>query len=636
MKRFFRRIAAVTLSLALLVTTASALSVEEALTLLDETYLREVPEQARQAESLDELFALLGDPYTCYMTAEDFEGFLTAVDGTQSLVGIGVSIQYTEEGILILDVIDGGAAQRAGLAAGDLIVAVDGTSCVPADESHQALIAGQAETFVTLTVLRDGVTRDYALMRQEIVIPNTTFSLEEGGIGYIQCTSFGMDSDDLTAEALSRYDGEVTHWVLDLRSNSGGYTDAAVSMLGTFAGPGYYLFLRDKGGYTAGYAHLSNALTESPVIVLTNAFSASASEAVAAGIRDTGRGIVIGSRTYGKGVAQVLLDSATHPDLFTDDALKVTAYRFYSQRGNTTDAIGVIPTLMVADEDAEAVAAALCGAFRDDYVTEGQLMLSIAGQYFFIDLDELADGTASALLSALPPSAQLWVGEDTYYWDEITVGEAAALLNVSYTDRGFDDVNDSPYADEINTLSTYALLLGDGTGQFRPEGQLTRAQACAMLAQTLNLSCDGPSFFTDVDGDAWYAGAVNAMAELGLVEGTGGGKFNPDGLLSQQEYLTILGRLARWLNFNVDGYRYSFYDSEGNYILDLLHPELSVFAPWAREEVAVLDGCAENLGRYGTMLFTDLSELEPDAPILREEAAASLYRVLNLTGILNV
>lgn len=635
MKHFFRSVIAFLLIAVLLVTSASALTVDEALELLDRTFVYEIPEEARKADTLDELFTLLGDPYTGYLTAEEYHAFLNGMAGVQPLVGIGVSIRFTGEGILILDTVTGGSAQMAGLMPGDLIVEIEGVSCVPANESHQALIVGEEGTFVNITVLRNGVSFHYSLLRRQVVVPNVEFTVADGNIGLIECTSFGPEAGKEVGEGITLFDRQADFWLLDLRSNGGGYTDAAIELLGAFGGRGPYLYLRDRNGYTQYFGHNDPALTEDPVIVLVNGGSASASEAVAAGIRDTGRGIVIGTRTYGKGVAQIVLDRDTDPQLFDGDALKVTAYRFYSQGANTTDMIGVIPTLMIHDAAAPAVAQALCGTFRDDLVTEGQMMLLIADQYFFMDMESLTPDVAAPLLSALPPSAQLWVGANEFMWEEITPADAAELLGVPYDDPCFTDVAASPYADAINTLGTYSLLLGDGTGRFLPKGNLTRAQVCAMLAQLLGVTYDGPSRFSDVADSAWYADEVGAMAQLGFVEGVGNGKFNPDAILTQQEYFTILGRMARFLNFAVDDFTNSLYTADGVSLLPLM-PELNGFADWAKENVAVLNGSAETLGRSGTMLFDTPENLSPTAPISREQAALCLYRVLNFTGILPV
>ena len=116
MKRAVQRLFAVLLSLLLLVSPAYALSVDQALELLEEDYLREIPVQAYEAESLDELTALLGDPYTEYMTQQEYQAFLSGVESTVDTVGIGVTVYLTEAGLLVDQVINGGPAQQAGLA----------------------------------------------------------------------------------------------------------------------------------------------------------------------------------------------------------------------------------------------------------------------------------------------------------------------------------------------------------------------------------------------------------------------------------------------------------------------------------------------------------------------------------------
>lgn len=631
MKRTLYRVAAVLLSLVLLAAPASALTVDQALELLEAYYLRDIPAQAYEAEDLDQLFSLLGDPYTYYMTSDQYQSFLASVDGSTDVVGIGVAVQFTNQGILITDVLKGGGALSAGLQSGDLIVAVDGVSCVPADETHRELLVGAAGTPVTVTVLRDGVTRDYTIIRQLVHIPNTDLDILDGHIGYIDCDSFGMDTGALFTQYITQSDGQVDRWLVDLRGNAGGYTNAAVEAAGCFAGPGNYLYLRDRMGGLTYYFYTADDLTDHPLVVLTGSTSASASEALAADMRDAGAGLTVGQRTFGKGVAQIVCDSTTHEDYFDGDALKVTTYRFYSLMGNTTDQIGVIPALLIDEEYAAQVAQALCGS--PDLAAEGRLRLELAGQQLYLAPAGLEPEALSAFFAALPPAAKLWLGHGAAEWTETTPAEAAGQLGVTYTSRWFSDVADSPYADEINTLGTYALVVGmDNSGHFAPDQQLTRAQLCVMVSRLLGLTDDGGQIFSDVPDGLWYSQAVNAMARLGLVTGVGGGKFQPNATLTQQELCTILGRTARYLNFAIDSYALSLDEAA----LPEQSPELAAFAPWARVGAAVLAWSAgEALGvEDGSMLHRDLSGLDPTAPVLREEAAATLCRMLTATGIL--
>ena len=347
MKKLIARFACAALALTLLAAPASALTVPEALELLEERYYFDIPESAYEAGSLDELFQQLGDPYTFYMSEEEYEAFLDAVEGEVNTVGIGAMIRFTEEGLLVDSVVSGGSAQEAGLQAGDLIVAADGVSCVPAQQSHRDLLVGEEGTTVKVSVLRDGQTREYTLTRRALHIPNTEITLLESGVGYIDCNSFGTDTGKTFVQILEENDGKVDAWVVDLRDNTGGYTDSAMDMLEGLSGPGHYFYYQVRGGGVGSYERKGEAVTKKPLIVLVNGESASASEAVAAGIRDTGRGVVIGSRTFGKGVGQNMLDETTNPEYFDGDGLKVTTARFYTAGGSTTDKIGVIPTLLV-------------------------------------------------------------------------------------------------------------------------------------------------------------------------------------------------------------------------------------------------------------------------------------------------
>ena len=174
---------------------------------------------------------------------------------------------------------------------------------------------------------RNTVTR--ALVTQT----NTTVSVT-GGVGYIDCDSFGTQTGTYFQEGVRGNDSAVHAWIVDLRGNGGGLTSAAVSALGAFSGEGDLIYFVDQDGESTAQSYLGKDLTDKPAIVLMDSGSASASEIFAGGVLGTGSGIVIGTRSYGKGVAQVLYDESNCPYLH-GDAVKVTAYRFYCAGGNT-------------------------------------------------------------------------------------------------------------------------------------------------------------------------------------------------------------------------------------------------------------------------------------------------------------
>ena len=134
MKKYLTRLAAALLAAVLLTAPAGALTVEQALELLEEIYYYDIPEAAYSAGTVDAVVEALGDPYTDYMTQEEYEAFLGELEGATGAVGIGVAMEYTEQGILVTEALAGGSAQSAGLQAGDLIVEVNGVSCVPAQK----------------------------------------------------------------------------------------------------------------------------------------------------------------------------------------------------------------------------------------------------------------------------------------------------------------------------------------------------------------------------------------------------------------------------------------------------------------------------------------------------------------------
>ena len=609
----------------LLATGAQALSVEEAREILQRSYVDRLPRAAQDASSLDELFSYTDD-YTCYMTGEEYKDFLAGVEGEERFVGIGAEIVYSEEGIEIVSPLKGGGAEKAGLLAGDVIVAIDGESCVPGTAEARERLLGEAGTQVRVTVLRaDGSKKDITVTRALVVQANTSVSAE-GGIGYIDCGSFGSQTGTYFQDGVRRYSSAVRAWIVDLRSNGGGLTSAAVTALGTFAGKGELAYFVDRDGDAIPERYAGADLTDKPVIVLMNNSSASASEIFAGGILGTGAGIVIGERSYGKGVAQIIYDGTNCPYL-TDDAVKLTAYRFYCAGGNTSDRVGVVPTLYIPQGRTTAVAKLLAGEKRAD---GAYLHLVLAGLDFYVDADEAKEesGATEALLRALAPDAVLYWGENGAE-ERVTSAQAREKLGAPQASLDFNDADRSAYAGEINALAAYRIVFGD-KGAFRPKDTMTRAEVCALLAQALDVYAQGEGHFTDVPKDSWYAPSVNAMASLGLVSGVGGGRFAPNATMTQEEFITVLGRLVEFLNLDARAYL-------GEHPLAILQPlaQYKDFSPWAIRCADLLtSSVTDEDGNAVTMYCTDLAHIEPKAPILREQAAAALYNALRTTGVL--
>ena len=610
----------------LLATGAQALSVEEAREILQRSYVDRLPRAAQDASSLDELFSYTDD-YTYYMTGEEYKAFLAGVEGEKSFTGIGAEILYGEDGIEIVSTLKGGGAEKAGLLAGDVIVAIDGEGCVPGTAEAREKLLGEAGTQVRVTVLRaDGSKKDITVTRALVVQANTSVSAE-GGVGYIDCGSFGSQTGAYFQDGVRKYSSAVRTWIVDLRGNGGGLTSAAVTALGTFAGKGELAYFVDRDGDAIPERYAGADLTDKPVIVLMNGGSASASEIFAGGILGTGSGIVIGERSYGKGVAQIVYDGTNCPYL-TDDAVKLTAYRFYCAGGNTSDRVGVVPTLYIPQGTTSAAAELLAGAKPAD--GSAYLHLVLNGLDFYVDIAAAKQQTLAleGILRALAPDAELYWGENGAE-ERVTSAQAREKLGAPQASLDFNDVASSAYAGAINALAAYRIVFGD-KGAFRPEDTMTRAEVCALLAQALDVYAQGEDYFADVPKGSWYAPSVNAMASLGLISGVGGGRFAPNATMTQEEFITVLGRLVEFLNLDARAYL-------DEHPLAILQPlaQYKDFSPWAIRCADLLtSSVTDEDGNAVTMYCTDLAHIEPKASILREQAAAALYNALRTTGVL--
>lgn len=617
----FSRLLPVLLSISLTLPTA-ALELEDAKQLLQEYYVDPIPEEVFQQTTLEGLLDALGDPYTVYLPPQAHNHFLTSVNGT-SVVGIGVSIEslFQDGGYRIASVLKDSPAEEAGLKTGDRIVAVDNTP-LTIDSNLQAMISGPEGTEVTISIRRAaGTTKTLTLTRRTVPIPIVQYQLVDK-LGYINCPSFGETVAETVDEALLELDPEAQVWVFDLRNNLGGTASAAASSAALFIGSGTMAYFRyGDGSYSYSYAPSGYPdHSDKPVIVLLNQNSASASELFASEIRDYEVGISIGQRTHGKGIAQYMLDHTTHPDLFDEDALKITSSRFFSPHGGTNHIVGILPTLLVSPEHTWSIAELL--AEPQPNTSHDYIKLELAGQTFYIDARKACSSTYRAafteLLEALPPSAILHWGTGTVSWQVITPEKAARIYQLSdYTPRVFSDTAESDFQEEINTLAIYRLLQGQEDGTFHPSEEITRGEFCAMLAFALNFS-GNPSVTlpSDVPADAPYADAISALLSRGFLSASSDPLFRPDDPMLMQESVVILSKVAAWLSIDGD-----LLSQEKLHIYDW--PNYYDFAEWAQDPAWRLDE-----------LGVPVDLLAPTQEMTREVTAKMLYHLLDSVFLL--
>lgn len=612
MKKLLSSLLALTLGLSLALLPASALELEDAKGLLAANYVDEIPPEILELDSLDAILEAIGDPYTYYMTAEQYTAFDQSVNG-QTVTGIGATVEvaFDNGGYRIMSVLPESPALEAGIQPGDILTAVDGVPMSP-EVDPRVPIVGEEGAPLTITVNRNGETLEFDLIRRTVNIPIVTFE-QNGSAGVINCISFGTTTATSIRQALRELDEDTAVWIMDLRSNPGGDSGATASSASLFTGGGIMLYFRDGSGrYHYNYTLPDFPdMTDKPVIVLTSEHSASGSELFAGDIRTYEAGIALGQRTLGKGTAQIILNESNCEYMVNGEALKVTAYRFFSPDGATNHILGVLPTLLISPDNTMAAAMLLSCPWSP--YPENHLQIELAGQKFCVNVSKALEKenipAFTELLEALPPSARLLysTGKNWEECEPIAPAQLAKELGLSFKPRTFSDTAGSPYAREIDTLATY-LILDGSAGTFRPESTVTRAQFAAMAASALDLPVGKSNKFTDVSGP--YADDINAMTDLGFLSGRGDGVFDPEGVITVQEAVTALSKMAAWAS--MDGFAL---ERDGMPISDLL--DYYDWIEWARVPARIL-----------TNLEALPEGLDPAAGLTREQGAAMLCRLM--------
>lgn len=288
------------------------------------------------------------DPHSAYLEGDAASNFDEQSRGNYQ--GIGVEIVRQPDGALrVIAPIDDTPAARAGIKAGDLIVAVDGVPLAPGDEEGSSSLRGEPGTRLELTVLRDGEDEPlkFNIERQTIRIASVRSRMLEPGYGYIRVSAFQADTAadfEQQLDALNQQaGGRLRGLVMDLRSNPGGLLTAAVQIADALLEDGKIVSTRGRIAISDAVfsATPGDKLHGAPVVVLVDAGSASASEVLAGALRDNGRARVAGSRTFGKGSVQTLLP------LDNGDSVKLTTARYYTPSGKSIQALGIVPDVLL-------------------------------------------------------------------------------------------------------------------------------------------------------------------------------------------------------------------------------------------------------------------------------------------------
>lgn len=307
---------------------------------IQEKYYIPVEEDALTKGMYKGLFWGIGDPYSAYLTEEEYNEIMISTTGEYQ--GIGVTIAPDENGLInVVSPIDGSPAKKAGIESGDKIIRV-GSKTYDSSSIDQAVAAmrGKPGTKVELTILRGESQLEFNIIRANIIMQTVRSEVLDGKIGYIRISSF----EEKTAKDFKQHlrDLElkgVKGLVLDLRDNGGGLVDVSVEVADMLLDEGIVTYTEDRQG-NKNYYKSSAGATKLPYTVLVNGGTASASEIVTAAIKDRKTGKIVGTTTYGKGIIQSI------EKLSNGDAVKLTVMQYFSPDGNVIHKVGVKPDVV--------------------------------------------------------------------------------------------------------------------------------------------------------------------------------------------------------------------------------------------------------------------------------------------------
>ncbi len=402
---------------------------------LNTNYVDDVDPDKLVGSGIDAMLESL-DPYTNYITEDDLASYKFQTTGKYG--GIGAQVRDVGDYIIIAEPYEGFPAQKNGLQAGDFIIAIDGISCKGKSvDDISKILKGPSGTVLKMTIRRPGVKEEFIkdVKREEVTIKSVAYSgMIKPDIGYVRFAQFTDNSaHDLIAafDQLKASHPGMKGFILDLRGNPGGLLNEAVNVANIFVKKGAEIVSTrgKKSEWDKVYKTLNAAIDEEiPLVVLTSRGSASASEIVAGTIQDLDRGVIVGQRTFGKGLVQ------TTRTLAYNCKVKITTARYYTPSGRC------IQVLDYAHRNADGSVGKIPDSLKHQFKTQGGRTVYDGGG---IEPDIKTDAREFTSLELVLINKNYIVDFATqYHLDHPQIGDAA----------GFE-ISDADFEAFVNYLS---------------------------------------------------------------------------------------------------------------------------------------------------------------------------------------
>ena len=315
---------------------------------IQDNYLREVTQEDLYVGQLKGMVAALDDPYSEYLTREEYNELMEDTSGR--FFGIGVYINAQDGYINVVSPIKNTPAEKAGLRSGDKIIKVNGDDISGANATEASKkIKGEKGTKVTLTILRieDEVanTFDVDVIRDEITVITVESKIIENDLLYVGISQFNEQTYSEFMEATKLITNATKGIILDLRNNPGGLLSTSTAIADVLLPEGIIVYTERKGKVKDDQINSDAKYIDLPMVVLINEGSASASEIISGAIRDFDRAMLIGQKTFGKGVVQTI------DNFSTGDGIKLTISEYFTPKGTSIHGKGIEPDISVELDD---------------------------------------------------------------------------------------------------------------------------------------------------------------------------------------------------------------------------------------------------------------------------------------------